>query len=120
VALSAAQPSAARRPRHVGPPQLVAGQPVECDGEGRHIARVEDHSLDSVADEVRQGASPPPDDRQASGQGLAVHRAVRFPPAGQHEDVGAGVEAGDAVRSSTPWCTTRSPRTARRPRTRSV
>ena len=61
-----------------------------------------------------------PDDRQASGQGLAVDRAVRFPPAGQHEDVGAGVEAGDAVRSSTPWCTTRSPRTARRPRTRSV
>lgn len=80
-----------------GPPQLVAGQPVECGGEGRDIARVEDHSLDSVADEVRQVASPPPDDRQASGQGLAVDRAVRFPPAGQHEDVGAGVEAGDAV-----------------------
>ena len=60
-----------------GPSQLVAGQPVECGGEGRDIARVEDHSLDSVADEVRQVASPPPDDRQDSGQGLAVDRAVR-------------------------------------------
>ena len=58
---------------------------------------VEDHSLDSVADEVGQVAGPPPDDRQAGGQCLAVDRAVRFPPAGQHEDVGAGVEAGDAV-----------------------
>jgi hypothetical protein len=65
---SAAQRSAARLPRHGGPPQLVAGQPVECGGEGRDIARVEDHSLDSVADEVTQVASPPPDDRQASGQ----------------------------------------------------
>ena len=84
--------------RHGGrPPQLVAGQPVECGGEGRDIARVEDHSLDYVADEVGQVAGPPPDDRQAGGQGLAVDGAVRFPPAGQHEDVGAGVEAGDAV-----------------------
>jgi hypothetical protein len=90
--ISAAQrASAARRPRHGGPSQLVAGQPVECGGEGRDIARVEDHSLDSVADEVRQVASPPADDRQAGGQGLAVDRAVavreQFPPAADSREV---------------------------------
>ena len=63
---------------------------------GPGYRRVEDHSLDSVADEVRQVASPPPDDRQASGQAPRRRPCRTGPPASwarRHEDVGARVEA---------------------------